>query len=382
MSGLTVAVYAPTPTGGHPEYVAALVGAMADECPAATFLWPIRPDADRRIPPGGRIHQPIALPVMAEPGSLPPPARLLRRLRVTARHDVAFLRWLATHRRTVDVVLLEEYEQLTLPLLVWGARALGLPVAVQVHNVTPHGYRDSIGQRLALRAARYGIAGAHVIAVHTRGNADAVRRLLRPRADVAVIGHGLRPRRSDNPVAPGPPCYLFFGAYRANKGLDVLVDAMKTVPEARLVVAGPVPPADVEHVSAVLAPLGERVVWDRRLVPDEELLDVFAGITAVVLPYQRFEAQSGVLHLAVEMGVPVVVSDAGGLAEVTRDLGIGEVVPDPTPATLGAALRRVGEPDRNADLRARVAVAQRTVSWEASARRFWAALRESGLVRS
>ena len=32
MSATTVAVYAPTPTGGHPEYVALLVGAMASGC--------------------------------------------------------------------------------------------------------------------------------------------------------------------------------------------------------------------------------------------------------------------------------------------------------------------------------------------------------------
>ena len=161
----------------------------------------------------------------------------------------------------------------------------------------------------------------------------------------------MRPRRTDNPARPGPPRFLFFGAYRANKGLDVLVDAMRAVPDARLVVAGPVPSADVDHVAGLLAPLGERVTWDRRLIPDDELRGVFDGVTAVVLPYERFEAQSGVLHLAIEMGVPVVVSDAGGLAEVTRDLGIGEIVPDPTPATLGrspAPGRRAGPQRRTA----------------------------------
>jgi glycosyltransferase involved in cell wall biosynthesis len=242
-----------------------------------------------------------------------------------------------------------------------------------VHNVTPHGYRGRAGERLALRVARLGMRGAAVVGVHTESNAAAARRLLAPDLPLHVIPHGLRPRRA--PAAPEEtPRFVFFGAYRANKGLDVLVEALRRVPEARLTVAGPTSTADRDGVAALLAPLGDRVSWDPRLVPDDELADVFAGATAAVLPYRDFEAQSGVLHLALEMGIPVVVSSAGGLAEVTRALGVGEVIAALEPAALASALRRISDPVRHAGLRDRVWAAQRELSWETSARLWWSAL--------
>jgi glycosyltransferase involved in cell wall biosynthesis len=222
--------------------------------------------------------------------------------------------------------------------------------------------------------ARLGLLGARVIGVHTDGNAEAVRRLLHPRSPVSVIPHGVRPRRRDNPPAAGLPRFVFFGVYRPNKGLDVLVEALQAVEGARLTVAGLVPDADIPCVAALLAPLGDRVSWDRRLVPDGELDQVFDGATAVVLPYREFEAQSGVLHLAVEMAVPVVVSEAGGLAELTRAHGIGEVTSGPGTEALASALRRVAEPAHNAVLRRRVVEAQDQLSWETSACGWWAAL--------
>jgi glycosyltransferase involved in cell wall biosynthesis len=118
------------------------------------------------------------------------------------------------------------------------------------------------------------------------------------------------------------------------------------------------------------------VTWDRRLVPDADIDAVFDGATAAVLPYRAFEAQSGVLHLALEEGVPVVVSDAGGMAETTRGLGIGEVVPQEDPAALAAGLERVTSAERNAELRDRVCAAQETLSWESAAQQWWEALDE------
>jgi glycosyltransferase involved in cell wall biosynthesis len=374
MSAPRIAVYAPTPTGGHPEYVAELLGAMARLCPAASLTWPVRADAARRVP---AVGQPEALPLMAERTGLGRWQWLRQRLDPSRRHDVAFLSWVRRHRGALDWVLLEEYESWTLPLLVWGARRLGLSVAVHVHNVTPHGYRGTTRQRWALRLARIGVAGADVVVVHTEHNAAAARRLLRPRVDVRVIPHGLRSRPGAAPPAAGPPRFLFFGAYRANKGLDVLVEALGALPASRLTVAGPVPDADVPAVAALLEPLGDRVTWDPRLVPDADVPALFDGVAAVVLPYRDFEAQSGVLHLAIELGVPVVVSDVGGLAETARAHGVGLVTADPSARALAEALAAVADPACNAELRRHAAAAQGRLSWEETARGWWAALGRS-----
>ena len=59
----------------------------------------------------------------------------------------------------------------------------------------------------------------------------------------------------------------------------------------------------------------------------------------VVLPY-RSATQSGVTHVAYALGVPVITTDVGGLAETVRPDETGLVVPPEDPAALADAVVR------------------------------------------
>src|SRR6185437_7650522 len=69
----------------------------------------------------------------------------------------------------------------------------------------------------------------------------------------------------------------------------------------------------------------DRITIMNRYVTDVEADAYFAAADVVVLPY-RSSSQSGVLHLAMEYGLPVVATRVGGLAEAAAAYDGADVV--------------------------------------------------------
>lgn len=218
------------------------------------------------------------------------------------------------------------------------------------------------------------LRGAGVVFVH----GEVLREELREAgvsAPIEVIPHGAdAPRPRPLPEAPE---LLFFGRLTEYKGLDVLCDAMadvwRAVPTARLTIAGsgPLPAHDA---------LGDaRVRVRQEHVPQDALPDLFAGATAVVLPYRQ-ASQSGVGSEAKSHGRALVVTDAGALPELVAD-GSGLVAAAGSSGDLAAALVRVltepGLAGRLAD--AGTATVAGGSSWEAVAGLTLDAYRRHGL---
>jgi glycosyltransferase involved in cell wall biosynthesis len=67
-----------------------------------------------------------------------------------------------------------------------------------------------------------------------------------------------------------------------------------------------------ERIAA--CPHRDRITVVNRYVDDREVDGWFGGADVVVLPYRR-SSQSGVLHVAMAYGLPVVATDVGGLGE-------------------------------------------------------------------
>jgi glycosyltransferase involved in cell wall biosynthesis len=187
----------------------------------------------------------------------------------------------------------------------------------------------------------------------------------------ARSGLGLR---EDHRVA------LFFGYVREYKGLDVLLDAWPAVtaevPEARLLLAGD-PVRLSRQRREELERQAENVGALHRFayVPFAEVYRYFAAADALVLPYRRI-SQSGVLYLALAVGVPVIATAVGGLPEMLTDGESALLVPPESPEELARALRRLLGDD---GLRARLAEGGRAIahrhSWPAVARQTERALR-------
>ncbi len=193
-------------------------------------------------------------------------------------------------------------------------------IIMTVHNILPHEanliYRG-IWRVILRRADGY--------IVHSEKNREQLYELYPYTRDkkIAVIPHGIpEKKRLDRSVSRkrlGIPdsaiVFLFFGTVREYKGIDVLIQAFKKVRgDVYLVIAGK-PWIDPEPY-VKLAEGAENIKFDLRLIPDEEVPYFLSAADLVVLPYRWFSSQSGVSSLAIGYGLPVVVSDAGGLPDV------------------------------------------------------------------
>jgi glycosyltransferase involved in cell wall biosynthesis len=153
-------------------------------------------------------------------------------------------------------------------------------------------------------------------------------------------------------VTPSDVVVLVVGALERRKGQDVLLDALERLGPAgaavHVVLCGE--GAERAALEARAAAFGGRV----RLVGfREDVGAVLAGADVVVVP-SRQEGLGVAALEAMAAGRPVVVSAAGGLAEVVVDGESGLVVPPEDPAALAAAVERLVT---DAPLRTRLAAA-------------------------
>jgi glycosyltransferase involved in cell wall biosynthesis len=140
-------------------------------------------------------------------------------------------------------------------------------------------------------------------------------------------------------LEPGQPVVLFFGVLSPSKGLPDLLDAFAAVARsspARLIIAGyPSKFIDVGDLEAQAQRLGiaERVTFDTRYIPIEEVAPLMELATVVALPY-RSSTQSGALQVAYAFGRPVIATEVGGLPEAVEDGHSGFLVPPESPGML------------------------------------------------
>ncbi|GAB4479222.1 MAG: hypothetical protein Kow00124_24560 [Anaerolineae bacterium] len=133
-------------------------------------------------------------------------------------------------------------------------------------------------------------------------------------------------------LGPDEPVVVFFGNLTYSKGIPELLDAFALVAErspAKLVIAGyPTKFIDMGALHAQVARLGldDRVIFDPRYIPIEEVGPLMALARVVVFPY-RNSTQSASLQVAYSFGRPVVTTDVGGLPEAVEQGRSGYSVP-------------------------------------------------------
>jgi glycosyltransferase involved in cell wall biosynthesis len=286
----------------------------------------------------------------------------LRRVLKAAEHVPDTLRL----RRRAGAADLLHWQWLWLEALSARLLPRGRPQVLTMHNVIR---RERPGRRLAERMA--------ATIVHTRRGAE----LLGGGPRVHVIPHGAfehltrlrdeRPLPADLAAVEGP-VVLCFGVVRPYKGVDVLVEAFRSVAGAELWVVGR--PLGVS-LKSLDAPAGVRFV--PRYVSDSELPAFFRRADLLVLPHRTVDV-SGVLFAGLAFGKPMVLSDMGGFRELVEDHGAGRLVPPGEAAALGEAIGTLladpGERERLAE-RARAAAAG-PYSWDSIARRTLAVYEE------
>lgn len=128
----------------------------------------------------------------------------------------------------------------------------------------------------------------------------------------------------------------YVGRLSAEKGIRVLLDAMRLVPEVTLVVFGEGP--EDAALRARAHALGLRNVVFAGHVSHEAIARALSRASAVVLPTLSPENAPMAILEAASAGVPVIVSDRGGLPEMARRVG-GTVVPAGDASALALSIR-------------------------------------------
>jgi glycosyltransferase involved in cell wall biosynthesis len=204
---------------------------------------------------------------------------------------------------------------------------------------------------------------------------------------VRVIPHGAfdyLTRQPDERALPDElaavtdPVILFFGLIRPYKGVDVLLEAFRSLSGAELWIVGRPLGVSLDSLRELAARAPGTVRFVPRFVSDQELPAYFRRADVVALPHRDAE-QSGVLYAALAFAKPVVMSDVGGFGEVART-GAGVLVPAGDASALAERLADLlARPEERERLsEAAAAAAAGPYSWELVASQTMALYEELG----
>jgi glycosyltransferase involved in cell wall biosynthesis len=261
-----------------------------------------------------------------------------------------FARWLEKHWRegpwTPDIAHAHFWTSGL--AAVTAARQVGIPVVQSFHELGAVEMGDGTPSRSGYERA-LGRAVDRVVAQ----NQEEVRDLVRigvPRAHLTVVPPGVDSERfsPEGPAVerdPERPRILSVGKLVERKGFGEVIQAMRYVPGAEVVVVGG-PPADqltADPGASSLRALAERFqVADRfRMVGSVPFRDLPRWFRSADLFLAAEDQEERDVLEAMACGVPVVGPAVGGLTETVVDGLTGDLVPARDPRALGGALRRL-----------------------------------------
>ena len=109
---------------------------------------------------------------------------------------------------------------------------------------------------------------------------------------------------------------LFFGHIREYKGLDTVLQSLKSLQNKniKLLIAGECW-EDWKKYEKIISDnnLKKNIILKLGFIPEEEIETIFKASDLLLLPYNKFNAQSGIGALALNFEIPMIVSEVGGL---------------------------------------------------------------------
>ncbi|NMJ42860.1 glycosyltransferase family 4 protein [Roseomonas sp. JC162] len=255
------------------------------------------------------------------------------------------------------------------PLVAPGLKRAGLRYVPMVHDAEPHPgdpaslWEWRLGRELDAAAEAIVFSDSVAAGLRRRRPALPLHRLTLPAP--VVPGADARPAR---PPADGPH-FVHLGRLLPYKGIDLLRDAWPLLrrdhPDATLLVAGEGDPEALAPGIGALPGVTLRPGW----LSEADLVGLLAAADAAVLPY-REASQSGVVPVALALGVPAIVTPVGGLAEQVRDGLDGLVARAVSAEALAAAMAEACDAARLAALAAGAREsAHRLADWKGLAAR-------------
>jgi colanic acid/amylovoran biosynthesis glycosyltransferase len=238
------------------------------------------------------------------------------------------------------------------------ARRLGVPAIATFHGTDVTVMRPGDAAAGAFAQLDAAIAVSRFIEAKLRGLGFA--------GPVEIIPAGVRlerlPFRSAEPEG-GVPRILYVGRLNPQKGVGLLLEALASVPDAELDVIGGGPSrGELETLAQRLGVAG-RTTFHGALPRREDVLDGMRRAHVAVFPSRAMpdgqaEGSPVVTKEAQAVGVPLVATDTGGVAETEPPEHPGDLVPGDDPTALAAAISRL-----LADPALRAARARRAREW-------------------
>ena len=242
-------------------------------------------------------------------------------------------------------------------LLAWIARLLNARIIVEFHEVLD---TAEARHRLVLAYVRslmpWLIRASSGFVIHSEFDRLALQKQYRlGDRPVSIIHHGpydhyqFSGAQAPYREAPDGCCnLLYFGVIRPFKGLEDLIAAFDSIPPNEieqywLTIIGETweswtLPAELIAQSCYR----KRITFINRYVSDQEAAVFFASADAVVLPYHRSSA-SGPLHIAMSQGLPVIITNVGGLSEAVEDYAGAFLIPPQDSNALREEIKRVSK---------------------------------------
>jgi glycosyltransferase involved in cell wall biosynthesis len=155
------------------------------------------------------------------------------------------------------------------------------------------------------------------------------------RSNVVCVYHGLELLKENKRKGKN---LLFLGIINPTKGVHILIKAMDYLKGYNLTIAGNVP--DPKYKAVLLEMLKQRKIdYNFKWLSSKEKWSYYQKADAVVLPYTWAPYQSGILHNAISVSVPIVVTKVGALPEIVEEFNLGEISESNPKALAGSIIK-------------------------------------------
>ena len=257
--------------------------------------------------------------------------------------------WIKTARAIrewgADLLVMKYWMSWFAPSLGWVARHCGCKSVVVLDNVIPHEahWFDKPLTRWFLKGCSGFVSMSESVQADLLALRPDAPHILQPHPLYTHFGPKLPREEAARLLGtdPAKKTLLFFGLIREYKGLDILLEAFRGLPEDyQLIVAGE-PYGSFDKYQAIIdsLPGKERVHVFPDYIRDSRVKQFFSAADVAVLPY-RSATQSGISAIAYHFDLPMVVTDVGGLKGTIGERGTGIVASMPSPEVIRQEILR------------------------------------------
>lgn len=156
---------------------------------------------------------------------------------------------------------------------------------------------------------------------------------------------------------------LLFGALLPYKGVDILIEALSNYNDDNIfvILAGRTNEnPEYGQLIKKIAKNDKRIKVFDKYIAEKEIPNFFGAADYTICPYKRI-SNSGILFLSYTFGVPSIISDKGGVREVTDLVPETSIlIKEPTTKNIIEAIR---EAKRRPDVSDKMAKMQEMLSW-------------------